>query len=50
MHTCIPTYLPTYLQVSSLSTAVDVMAFYEQKMRVVIITRNLFLSQLQVGR
>ena len=35
-------------EVQSLATSVDVMAFYEEKMRLVIITRSLFLSQLQV--
>jgi hypothetical protein len=36
--------------VQSMPTAVDVLAFYEDKMRLVVITRSLFLSQLQVSR
>jgi hypothetical protein len=36
-------------EVQHLATAVDAMAFYEEKMRLIIITRSLFLSQLQVS-
>jgi hypothetical protein len=35
--------------VQHLATAVDAMAFYEEKMRLIMITRSLFLSQLQVS-